>query len=95
MRTWDMAVVRCPMNMGSPYDELEVQARVALTEMLRESHTNEAAQNAFSKSASDPRCGVLSWGRKFERDITDIFAETLDFSISKAGRGRCRNRKLS
>ena len=27
------------MNMGSPYDELEVQARVALTEMLRQSHT--------------------------------------------------------
>ena len=65
------------MNMGSPYDELEVQARVALTEMLRESHTNEAAQNAFSESASLPTHAwrVLSWGRKFERDITDIFAD--------------------
>ena len=31
------------MDMGSPYDELEVEARVALTEMLRRSHTDEAA----------------------------------------------------
>ena len=64
------------MNMGSPYDELEVEARVALTEMLRQSHTDEAAQNALSKSASLPThvWRVLSWGRKFERDIADIFA---------------------
>ena len=64
------------MNMGSPYDEFEVEARVALTEMLRQSHTDEAAQNAFSKSASLPTrvWRVLSWGRKFERDIADIFA---------------------
>ena len=65
------------MNMGSPYDELEVQARVALTEMLRQSHTDEAAQNAFSESASLPTHAwrVLSWGRKFERVIADIFAD--------------------
>ena len=64
------------MNMGSPYDELEVEARIALTEMLRQSHTDEAAQNALSKSASLPThvWRVLSWGRKFERDIADIFA---------------------
>ncbi|MEC8804691.1 MAG: hypothetical protein VXX24_07945 [Pseudomonadota bacterium] len=64
------------MNMGSPYDELEVEARIALTEMLRQSHTDEAAQNALSKSASLPThvWQVLSWGRKFERDIADIFA---------------------
>ena len=65
-----------PMNMGSPYEELEVEARVALAEMLRQSHTDEAAQNALSKSASLPThvWRVLSWGRKFERDIADIFA---------------------
>ena len=64
------------MNMGSPYEELEVEARVALAEMLRQSHTDEAAQNALSKSASLPThvWRVLSWGRKFERDIADIFA---------------------
>ena len=64
------------MNMGSPYDELEVEARIALTEMLRQSHTDEAAHNALSKSASLPThvWRVLSWGRKFERDIADIFA---------------------
>ena len=64
------------MDMGSPYDELEVEARVALTEMLRQSHTDEAAQNAFSESASLPPHAwrVVSWGRKFERDIADIFA---------------------
>ena len=64
------------MNMGSPYEELEVDARVALAEMLRQSHTDEAAQNAFSESASLPThvWRVLSWGRKFERDIADIFA---------------------
>ena len=63
-------------NMGSPYEELEVKARVALAEMLRQSHTDEAAQNALSKSASLPThvWRVLSWGRKFERDIADIFA---------------------
>lgn len=66
------------MNMGSPYDELEVEARVALAEMLRQSHTDEAAQNAFSESASLPTHArqVLSWGRKFERDIADIFANS-------------------
>ena len=64
------------MNMGSPYDELEVEARIALTEMLRQSYTDEAAHNALSKSASLPThvWRVLSWGRKFERDIADIFA---------------------
>ena len=64
------------MNMGSPYEELEVKARVALAEMLRQSHTDEAAQNALSKAASLPThvWRVLSWGRKFERDIADIFA---------------------
>ena len=64
------------MNMGSPYDELEVEARVALTKMLRQSHTDEAAQNALSESASLPTYvwRVLAWGRKFERDIADIFA---------------------
>ena len=64
------------MNMGSPYEEHEVEARVALAEMLRQSHTDEAAQNALSKSASLPThvWRVLSWGRKFERDIADIFA---------------------
>ena len=64
------------MDMGSPYDELEVEARVALTEMLRQGHTDEAAQNAFSESASLPTHAwrVLSWGRKFERAIADIFA---------------------
>ena len=64
------------MNMGSPYEELEVEARVALAEMLRQSHTDKAAQNALSKSASLPThvWRVLSWGRKFERDIADIFA---------------------
>ena len=67
------------MNMGSPYEELEVEARVALAEMLRQSHTDEAAQNALSKSASLPThvWRVLSWGRKFERDIADIFANGL------------------
>ena len=64
------------MNMASPYDELEVEARIALTEMLRQSYTDEAAHNALSKSASLPThvWRVLSWGRKFERDIADIFA---------------------
>ena len=66
------------MNMGSPYDELEIEARIALAEMLRQSHTDEAAQNAFSESASLPTHAwqVLSWGRKFERDIADIFANS-------------------
>ena len=66
------------MNMGSPYGELEFQARVALTEMLRQSHSDEAAQNAFSESASLPTHArrVLSWGRTFERDIANIFADS-------------------
>ena len=66
-----------PMNMGSPYGELEIQARIALARMLRQNHSDAAAKNAFSASASLPEnvWRVLSWGRKFERGIANIFAD--------------------
>lgn len=66
------------MNMSGPYGELEVQARVASANLLRREHNSDEAQNAFENAASLPvhAWRVLAWGRKFERDLFDIYADS-------------------
>lgn len=66
------------MNMAGPYGELEVQARVAAANLLRREHAAEDAAAAFENAESLPTHAwrVLSWGRQFERDLFDIYANT-------------------
>lgn len=64
------------MNMSGPYGELEVQARVANANLLRREHSTTDAESAFENAESLPvhAWRVLAWGRKFERDLLDIYA---------------------
>lgn len=71
------------MNMGTegPYHELEVAARVELLETMRESHSDETAEQAFNESGAIDRhtAEVLKRGRNFE---ANLFAIYIDDSIS-------------
>jgi len=64
------------MNMSGPYGETEVQARVAAANLLRREHSAEDAESAFENAESLPTHAwrVLAWGRQFERDLFDIYA---------------------
>lgn len=66
------------MVMTGPYGELEVQARVQLYGLVRRQHSATAAGEAFANSAALTvhSSRVLSYGRKFENAIWDIFANT-------------------
>ncbi|MDA1370303.1 MAG: hypothetical protein O2971_06030 [Proteobacteria bacterium] len=66
------------MVMTGPYGELEVQARVQLYGLVRRQHSAAAAGEAFANSAALTvhSSRVLSYGRKFENAIWDIFANT-------------------
>lgn len=65
------------MDMSGPYGELEVQARVQLATLLRRDHSDEAASSAFENAESLPvhAWRVLAWGRQFERNLFDIYAD--------------------
>lgn len=65
------------MNMSGPYGELEVQARVQLATLLRRDHDDAAAASAFENAESLPvhAWRVLAWGRQFERQLFDIYAD--------------------
>ena len=67
------------MSMTGPFGEQEVQARVQLATLLRRDHTDEAAASAFENAESLPvhAWRVLAWGRQFERQIFDIYADDL------------------
>ena len=66
------------MSMDGPYGELEIQSRVQLTGLLRRDHSDEKAESAYSEADSLPSRAwrVLAWGRKFERDLFDIYADS-------------------
>jgi hypothetical protein len=66
------------MSMDGPYGELEIQSRVQLTGLLRRDHSDEVAENSYSEAESLPTHAwrVLAWGRKFERDLLNIYADS-------------------
>lgn len=66
------------MSMDGPYGELEIQSRVKLTGLLRQDHSDEKAESAYSEADSLPTHAwrVLAWGRKFERELFDIYADS-------------------
>jgi len=65
------------MSMTGPFGEQEIQARVQLATLLRRDHSDEAAVSAFENAESLPvhAWRVLAWGRQFERQIFDIYAD--------------------
>lgn len=73
------------MDMSGPYGEMEVQARVQVANLLRRDHSDEAAASAFENAESLPTHAwrVLAWGRQFERQIFDIYADSSSSMASK------------
>lgn len=73
------------MDMSGPYGEMEVQARVQVANLLRRDHSDEAAASAFENAESLPTHAwrVLAWGRQFERQIFDIYADSSTSMASK------------
>jgi len=69
------------MNMGGPYQELEVQARVELLEQMRGNHSDADATAAYENNAAINRhtSEVLKRGRGFE---VNLFAIYLDDAIT-------------
>lgn len=65
------------MDMNGPYGEREVQARVQVANLLRREHPDEDAASAFENAESLPvhAWRVLAWGRQFERNLMDIYAD--------------------
>lgn len=70
------------MSMDGPYGELEAQARAELGRMVRARHTDAAAAEAYGNAASLPTHAamVLAWGRQFEENLADIWADP-DLSV--------------
>lgn len=70
------------MDMNGPYGELEAQARAELGRMARARHTDAAAAEAYGNAASLPTHAamVLAWGRQFEENLWDIWADP-DLSV--------------
>ena len=64
------------MSMASPYGDLEVEARITLRNLMRESHSDDAAVNAFDNSEALNRhtAEVLKRGRSFENALFNISA---------------------
>lgn len=69
------------MVMEGPYQELEVETRVALLEQMRGEYSDEEAENAYADNAAISRhtSEVLKRGRNFEENL---FAIYIDDSIS-------------
>jgi hypothetical protein len=65
------------MDMGSPYGDLEVEARINLRNLMRESHSDEAASNAYDNSGVLNRhtAEVIKHGREFENALFNIYAD--------------------
>ncbi len=65
------------MDMSGPYGEREVQARVQAANLLRREHSDEDAAGALENAESLPTHAwrVLVWGRQFERNLFDIYAD--------------------
>lgn len=65
------------MSMASPYGDLEVEARITLRNLMRESHSDDAAVNAFDNSEALNRhtAEVLKRGRSFENALFNIYAD--------------------
>jgi len=66
------------MTMTGPYGELEVDARMAINDIVRGSHSTADAASAFENSAAltTHAARVLAYGREFENKVWDIFADT-------------------
>ena len=66
------------MAMTGPYGELEVDARMAINDIVRGSHSAADAASAFENSAAltTHAARVLAYGREFENKVWDIFADT-------------------
>lgn len=69
------------MSMDGPYQEMEVQARVALLEQMRGQYSDEEAEAAYADNAAISRhtSEVLKRGRNFEENL---FAIYIDDSIT-------------
>ncbi len=69
------------MGMSGPYQELEVQTRVALLEQMRGQYSNADAEAAYADNGAVNRhvSEVLKRGRNFEKDLFSIY---IDASIS-------------
>ena len=66
------------MTMTGPYGELEVDARMAINDIVRGSHSTANAASAFENSTAltTHAARVLAYGREFENKVWDIFADT-------------------
>lgn len=65
------------MSMGGPYGEAEAEARVALGQAVRGDFSSDDAQGALMNIASVPNHAriVLVWGRNFENQLWNIWAD--------------------
>lgn len=65
------------MDMSSPYGEINAQTRAELGRMVRAHHTDAAASEAYENTASLPTHAavVLAWGRQFEENLWDLWAD--------------------
>lgn len=67
-----------PMGLGNgPHHNLEVEARVRLMEMMRGTHSHEAAETAFENSSAISRhmAEVFKRGRNFEERLFVIYID--------------------
>jgi hypothetical protein len=67
------------MDMGGPYGEAEMQARMALGQTVRGDFSAEDAEAAIMNSESVPRHAqmVMRWGRIFEDQLWNIWADDM------------------
>ncbi|GAB5499978.1 MAG: hypothetical protein PsegKO_22890 [Pseudohongiellaceae bacterium] len=65
------------MSAGGPFGEAEMQARMRLGRMVRDDYSGDDAQQALLSIESVPNHArrVLVWGRKFENDLWNIWAD--------------------
>lgn len=65
------------MSMAGPFGDNEMQARMRLGRMVRADHSGDDAQQALLSIESVPNHArrVLVWGRKFENDLWNIWAD--------------------
>ena len=65
------------MSMGGPYGEAEMEARVMLGQTVRGDFSSDEAQGALMNIASVPNHArvVLVWGRNFENQLWNIWAD--------------------
>lgn len=62
---------------SSPYPDMEVEARINLLALMRATHTDEEAINAYAENSAINRHAseVLRRGRKFENKLFEIFID--------------------